>query len=81
MKKMKYVVVDDGLLECPYIFSNHINHSNFVNGLKLVGIGGEIISAGFVNFDGERLICFGESVSLGVKARPEDTTLINSLLS
>jgi len=37
---------------------------------------GAIISAGFVRFDtteGADLVCYGESESLGIKSKPDDT--------
>lgn len=76
MKKMKYIVVDDGLSDCPYIFPPHLQHF-----YMLSCVGGEIISAGFVMFTPEGLECYGESISLGIKSRPEvDTKLIKSLI-
>lgn len=73
---MKYIVVDDGLTDCPYIFPQHLQHFYM---LSLVG--GEIMSAGFVVFTPKGLECYGESISLGVKSRPDvDTKLIKSLI-
>lgn len=76
MKKMKYIVIDDGLSDCIYIFPNHVQHY-----FMLANLGGELISAGFVVFTPEGLECYGESVSLKVKSRPIcDTQLLKSLI-
>lgn len=76
MRKMKYIVVDDGLSDNPYIFPDHIQHF-----YMLSVVGGKIISAGFVRFTPEELECYGESLSLGIKSRPIcDTQLIKSLI-
>lgn len=76
MKKMKYIVVDDGLGECPYIFPNHVEHYRMLS-----NVGGELISAGFVVLTYDGLECYGESVGLKVESRPEiDTKLLKSLI-
>ena len=73
---MKYIVVDDGLNDCPYIFPDHIQHF-----YMLSCVGGKIVSAGFVTFTPEGLDCYGNSISLGVASRPEsDNKLIKSLI-
>lgn len=76
MKKMKYIVVDDGLSECIYIFPNHVQHY-----YMLASLGGELMSAGFVVLTYDGLECYGESVGLKIKSRPEiDTKLLKSLI-
>lgn len=76
MKRMKYIVVDDGLSDSIYIFPNHVQHY-----YMLANLGGELISAGFVVFTATGLECYGKSVSLKVEARPEiDTKLLKSLI-
>ena len=69
----KYIVVKDTYGENTYIFPAIVNHSAMAR-----NVGGEIISAGFINY---RLECYGESVTLKVKAREkEDTELVRRKL-
>ena len=67
----KYIIVktrDNG--EYPIIFPLRVTHK------QMATRNGEPISAGFVN---DRLECFGESDSLGIKSRPEDTAIIKDM--
>lgn len=77
MKKMKYIVVEDGFgIECPYIFPDHIQHY-----MMLSDIGGKLISAGFIVSGVNGIECYGDSFSLKVKSRPViDTELVNKML-
>lgn len=62
---MKYLNHKDlGLV----IFSAAVTHAQIA-----ARIGGQIKSAGFVDVENQK--CFGESVSLNLKARDEDTVL------
>ena len=72
---MKYVVIKNGF-ERPYLFSSLDQHRDVA-----AMIGGEVISAGFVNHTESGLSCYGSSDSLGVASRPEqDSKLINRFL-
>ena len=76
----KYIIYDDDLLDVAVIFSNHIQHDSMA-----MTIGCKPISAGFVEIDGTkngepRAIAFGESVSLGLKSRPQDSKIIQKML-
>lgn len=64
---------DDGLTEHPVLFSNHITHSNMAFNLAA----GKPISAGFVRFANGKLEAYGESISLKLTYRREDTVIIN----
>lgn len=68
----KYVVLKSPLAdEVPFVFDACVSHDEFFPK-------GQVISAGFVQFDEDGAHCFGESSSLGVKSRPEeDAHLIN----
>jgi hypothetical protein len=45
-----------------------------------MGVGGKVISAGFIGFNGERFYCYGKSLSLELYSRPEeDSMLANNL--
>lgn len=60
---MKYVYSEKmGLI----LFSEHVNHAEFAR-----AIGGKVVSAGFVDLVAG--VCYGESLSLGLKASIQDT--------
>jgi len=80
----KYIVVEDGGIECPIIFTNFLGH-------KEIGKDKRIISAGFCDIgikyssdgvpDGLEVACWGESISLETKSRPvEDAWLIRRMI-
>lgn len=75
---------DDGVY-LPVIFPTHIMHSDMSDEMRGYGISNgfrenryhqriDPISAGFINL--RTLLCFGESESLELKSRPEDSTII-----
>lgn len=78
MERVKYIVVDNGGLggEEIVLFPAFKQHKE----MKPLGI---IISAGFVGrSDATRcgFYTYGESISLGLKSRPEDQMLLDLLL-
>lgn len=76
MNKMKYIVVDNGSWIDPYIFSEAVQHFEMASNIH-----GDVISAGFVYWTPNGLECYGESISLDVKSRPEeDSKMINKML-
>ena len=75
MKQMKYIIVDDGMSDVPYIFPEHIEHT-LMAGL----VHGTAISAGFISFSIDSLVCYGKSISLDIESQPEDSDLINKLI-
>lgn len=76
MKKMKYIIVDNGQWDAPVIFDEFTQHFTVAANTP-----GEVISAGYVQFMPTGLECYGESISLGIKARPEiDSKMINKML-
>ena len=66
----KYIIFEGPLCQEVVIFSSVMTHSNVA-----ICIGHEVVSAGFVEFS-EHPQAYGESVSLGIKSRPEDTARI-----
>ena len=79
MNKAKYIVYtgDHGLEEM-IIFSELQTHSDIAQRLRVTG---DIISAGFLhvgtNVSGEaQASCYGDSVSLKVKAREEEDSVL-----
>lgn len=79
---MKYVVtVNANGREELFVFPKHIDHDRFAEVLSGIRTGNEWdwermyrepISAGFV-MDG---VCFGESITLGLKSRKEEDTAL-----
>ena len=72
-KDPKYVCFQNGYGEHIVIFPNLMQHANMVFNL---GVMGRPISAGFINKD---LVCYGESTSLKLKAREEDTEIVKEM--
>lgn len=76
-RNAKYIIWDDGLDECVMIFSIHLNHAQVA-----FSMGVEPISAGFVEFQSNpqdpaiEAIVSGESISLKLKSRTEDSAII-----
>ena len=69
---MKYIILQVGETELPFIFPELVQHKDIASIFKH-----PIISAGFFEHN-ERgaLSCFGESVGLNIKSRPKDIELI-----
>ncbi|NJO64948.1 MAG: hypothetical protein HC836_44600 [Richelia sp. RM2_1_2] len=72
---MKYICFDNGLFDEIVVFSSNNDHNEFRNKL---GINiDDVISAGFISVNGGELHCYGVSVSLKKKSRPDiDTKLV-----
>jgi hypothetical protein len=55
------------------IFDNYIDHSTMA---EMLGAKREdLVSAGFIKSSTEGVRCYGESISLGVRSRPQDTEM------
>lgn len=75
MSKMKYIRFEDSGI---VIFQEFIEHLTMASKFK----SDKVISAGFVSFDGMNIMkCYGESLSLGVKAHELDTEKVNKIFS
>lgn len=74
MNGMKYIAFDGPLFEEIVLFPAGRDHAAFA---KMLGITKEdILGAGFVRIDAYNApLCWGQSISLGVQARQEDTAL------
>ncbi len=71
----KYILVEDNsFIPYVYIFSSIENH---VDVFVRVASGKNLISAGFIDLS--IMQCYGESISLKVKSRPEDDDIIKSI--
>jgi len=82
---MKYIVFDlDGFeYLCTFPNDPKFTHIDYAEAVQCMKVGhpnnwnrefrfADIVSAGFVSFDGK---CYGRSESLGIDSRPEDTEL------
>tara|TARA_R110000772_G_scaffold154491_1_gene265530 strand:- start:196 stop:546 length:351 start_codon:yes stop_codon:yes gene_type:complete len=75
--KMKFVTFEDYHGEQIIVFPDHIQHAQFARAVKQAAFSDmEPISGGFV-VNGE---CVGESISLRMDSRPEDTELLKTLM-
>ncbi len=75
MNQMKYIIVDNGQWDAPVIFDEGVQHFNMAQNVP-----GKVIAAGFIRWTPDGLECYGDSVSLGIASRPEDTEIINKML-
>lgn len=64
--KQKYIIIDDGFNDVIVVFPDIIQHSVIAGDHKVVG-------AGFIDMSNGK--CYGNSYSLGVSSRPEDTKI------
>jgi hypothetical protein len=82
IRDAKYIIWDDGLTECAIVFNNHLTHADMALRLNV-----KPISAGFVRFESNpqdptvEAIAFGESVSLRLKSRREDSHILKDILT
>lgn len=75
MNKMKYICYDDGHVDTLIVFPDHIQHSDMARQLNLAQ--GMLLGAGFVVMGNDGApMCYGDSVSLDIKSREEDTFIL-----
>jgi hypothetical protein len=77
----KYICIEyPGIGEAIIIFPEFLTHKDMARNNAACGC--NIISAGFVQENATGgLVCYGDSVSLEIKSRPEiDTALVNRML-
>jgi len=65
MDRAKYIIVQDGGLELPVIFSPLLKHSEVAGQRR-------IVAAGFCDISNNEVACWGKSVSLDIESRPEE---------
>jgi hypothetical protein len=70
---IKYITFNTGSYDSIVIFPKYTKHSE-------IGILGTILGAGFIEVVDGKWVCFGESVSLKTKSRPEDTIIANKFI-
>jgi hypothetical protein len=75
--KQKFVTFRDYHGEQIIVFPDHIQHARFAEAVSKAAFSKMVPIAGGFVVDGQ---CVGESVSLRMSSRPEDTELLQSLL-
>jgi hypothetical protein len=75
--KSKYIIVVQGAMVYPVVFGDLLGHNDIARSFNR----DFIVSAGFcyINETGE-YACYGESVTLKLKSRPEDSAILNKYL-
>lgn len=73
--KAKYIVIDNGSNVFPVVFPDFLNHDDMAR-----NVGGEVISAGFVEVMEDHVYTGGRSTSLQLKSREEDQDMLTRLL-
>lgn len=78
MNQTKYIVVENDFVKSPsiIIFPSNISHKNMSDALKRIRFN-KVISAGFID---DFMQCYGESQTLNLKSRTEDTVLLHKML-
>jgi len=74
--KCKYIIVEQGNLKVPFVFSELSQHAEVAR-----GVGGKVIGAGFCFIDEDKFHCYGESISCNVKSNGEaDAKILNRIM-
>ncbi len=74
---MKYLIMEDfSGNPAPIIFPRPIDHADMRDQLPY----GKVLSAGFIEFNGEGFICYGGHNELCVVALPNDAEIIEQYL-
>lgn len=79
MARRKYIIVRQGTLEVPILFSELQSHAEVAQAFNPF----ETVSAGFwgTNTD-DQFVCYGDSFSLKLASRPvEDSRILNQLFN
>jgi len=74
--RVKYIIVESMEIETPVVFNELIQHKTIAGFQRVVGAG-----FCYVSIDSGKWVCFGESVSLGVKSREKnDADILNHFI-
>jgi hypothetical protein len=77
---MKYIIARRNGEEVPVVFSSSLTHATVASRLGFRGP--DLVSAGFVSLDKDAKInCYGKSISLHLRSRPEDSDVIGRELA
>ena len=74
--KSKYIIVKQGNISMPFVFSEVCTHSDIAQ-----AVGGVVTGAGFCFIEENQYQCYGESISCQVKSNgDEDSKILNRML-
>jgi hypothetical protein len=76
MLKVKYIIVVENGIEMPLVFSELMTHANVAHPYH-----DRVVSAGFCYSQDDQWTCYGDSFSLKIKSRPEDSTILTKFLA
>ncbi len=76
--KSKYIIIDGHLAIAPVVFAEFLNHSDVA---RAIAPSDKVLGAGFCYIENNQYVCYGESISLQVKSRgAEDSIILNRVL-
>jgi hypothetical protein len=75
MSKLKYIVFNDNGFSEFVVFPETLVHRDIARAVRAENI----LGAGFCNIHDDKFVCYGESISLGVKCRRDgsDSEVLN----
>ncbi len=75
---MKYLIMEDFSGQpAPFIFPRRVDHADMREQLPY----GKVLNAGFIEFDGDKLICYGGHAELDMVASEHDAKIIAQALA
>lgn len=80
MLKMKYITYESAYCDSIVVFDSITNHSDMAEKIGLPVLGAGFITVVSNQYYPPEWKCYGESTSLKIKSRPEDTVLANRML-
>ena len=77
---MKYVIVKNYKYEAPFIFPSFMSHE-VVARQVCRQLHGDVVSAGYISYTKDKVECIGQSTTLKLKSREQDTKIIKNWLT
>lgn len=75
MNKAKYIIAEVNGLPTPFVFPEWVTHANVAMLLNV-----KPVAAGFTHIAEDKFVCYGDSVSLKIGARAEDSSILTRTL-
>ncbi len=74
---MKYLIMEDFSGQpAPFVFPRRVDHEDMRDQLPY----GKVLGAGFIEFDGDKLVCHGGHAGLGIDSTEKDAEIIEQCL-